>query len=206
VVIAAFIYTIVLHLQKKIHSNYEFIYLAFTTAIFFVVVMIGTGRLDYGRVIFPVLAIIIVNTVGNLMIGKKETTAVCCVLLTSVAIVCGIYGGIKKLAIDNKQQKEVDYTLENYSGYDCIYFRHRAGGYQETVNLKNMSSAQIITIDTKDWKLLADKNFTDTDQVLIFFTADTFNQDTTDWLKNSGYLMQDCVYDGETTQIYMATR
>lgn len=113
---------------------------------------------------------------------------------------------MNRLATENSLQAGVDNALEDYVGYYCLYFRHRSGGYQDVVNLRNMSSAQIVTIDTPDWGQLADQSFDCSDQILVFFTFDTFNEDTTQWVIDAGYQMRERVYAGESTQIYVATR
>lgn len=211
-VVAAIIYATVRYCQKKRNSrdDSEVIYLAFTTIVFCMVVLIGTGRLDYGRVIMPILAILMVdvvgNTVENLFANKKETATICCILIATIIVVSGIYGGINSLAQENSLQAGVGNALEDYSGYYCLYFRHRASGYQDVVNLRNMSSAQIVTIDTPNWEQLADQSFEGIDQILVFFTSDTFNENTTQWVSDAGYQMRECVYAGESTQIYVATR
>lgn len=207
-VFLAIIYSIIRYLQKN-SNNSEYLYLVFSTVVFWVVVIIGTGRLDYGRVIMPVLAILFVNVVENVvkdLINKKGIDVVCCTLIAIVVVTCGICGGRASLAIMNNLQAEVDDALENYSGYNCLYFRHHGNGYQDAVNLRNMSSVQIVTIDTKDWKEFIDRNFTDADKILIFFTENTYSEETMNWVIDLGYSIQGCVYNGESTQIYIVER
>lgn len=211
-VFVAIIFSLIRNIQKKrsISNKSELSYLVFSIVIFFTVVIMSTGRLDYGRVIMPLLTILIVNSVENTtknLLGNKMGSAnVCRILIVVVVVTCGIFGGIKSLSIENDLQTEVNNTLQEYSGYDCLYFRHRAGGYQDVVNLRNMSSVQVVTIDTEDWKERADKNFTNTDKILVFFTADTYCEETEKWIIDSGYSIQGCLYDGESTQICIATR
>lgn len=211
-VVAAIFYEAVRYFQtkRKSRDDSEVIYLSLTTVVFFIVVLIGTGRLDYSRVIMPILAILLVDVVSNtvkiLFANKKKTATIWCTLIATIIVVSGIHGGMNRLATENSLQAGVDNALEDYVGYYCLYFRHRSGGYQDVVNLRNMSSAQIVTIDTPDWGQLADQSFDCSDQILVFFTFDTFNEDTTQWVIDAGYQMRERVYAGESTQIYVATR
>lgn len=216
IVFIAMITSVFITIRKTIwnkenpHShNPLIIYLACVTAIFFVVVLLGTKRLDYGRILFPVVAILCVETTDSFfrhVIHYRKLASTAAVSIVLITVICGIHGGIQRLAQDNTINAGMSEALNAYHGSDVVYFRCHGNGYTEATHLQHMNSAQVITINTQNWENIADPDFTTEDHILVFFTPDTYNSATTEWITQAGYDLGTCLYDEYSNKIFFATQ